>query len=151
MSSVTHHPLHLCVGTKIGVYGTVLPGNDTLDVTCTVDGVDIPVTQPDDASYHYLYCESPTLIGDEEHQLEVEVVGPSSPPFILDYLIYESEVREDRLAGPGDRDIQLLVDDADPRVVYGGPEGSWRTGGVPREWGGTTHLTNTGGATVTYK
>ncbi|TFK97889.1 hypothetical protein BDV98DRAFT_513012 [Pterulicium gracile] len=103
---------------------------------------------------NYLQCQSSTpLSGDNEHLLEVVVErhGPNTPHFHLDYILYDAEVKEERLVGPASEDVRVIIDDSDSRIEYGGPTGAWSLGGSASEHANTTHSTGVGGATATYK
>ncbi|TFL00194.1 hypothetical protein BDV98DRAFT_121869 [Pterulicium gracile] len=147
-------------GTGISIYTTVPPFERETPpgVVCKIDGTEIERFTPTGAAYNFLACRSPTLDADKDHLLEVEVTRMAAwPTFHLDYMIYESVVGDNtkgaegsRLVGPEGESVRIMVDEADGRVVYGGPEGAWRDGGVDAEHNGTTHVTDTGGATATY-
>lgn len=125
-------------------------------VTCKVDGIPISsFSDPRDGPFmNYLQCQSSTpLSGDNEHLLEVVVErhGPNTPHFHLDYILYDAEVKEERLVGPASEDVRVIIDDSDSRIEYGGPTGAWSLGGSASEHANTTHSTGVGGATATYK
>lgn len=125
-------------------------------VACKVDGIPISsFTDPRVGPFiNYLQCQSTTpLSGDDEHLLELKVerLGPNTPHFHLDYLIYDAEVREERLVGPASGDVRVIIDDADTQIEYGEPPVAWSSGGSGDEHANTTHFTDVGGATATYK
>lgn len=149
----------ISLGTGIIVLTTVpaVGASETIaEVICKVDGAIIYTFSDLETGYHKRACQTSALSVDREHLLEVEVSRTSAgPPFYFDYLIcnviinLEDEDVDMSILGPGGKDVRIIVDDSDERIVYQ-PDEAWGQEGVENEYGGMTHITNAAGATAMY-
>lgn len=145
-------------GTSLAVHGTVASNQASNPITCNVDGADIPaplIAPAPQNQYHKVFCSVDALSGDTPHNLIMTVDGSTSR-FFLDYFMYTYDDTSSQSAVPdaATSPARRVIDDADAAVAYAGVLpgiNPWVQEGGPDELAGTTHRTNSPGATATFR